>query len=178
MTAARLGTALVSFLVLSAASGLAPAGAGSKGHNQRAFAAGEPGDPRKPSRVIEVTMGEGDGKMFYRPDRVEVKRGEQIRFVLKNDGELDHEFMLDTVERNRKHAELMRMTPEMEHDDPNGKLLKAKTGADLLWRFTKPGTFEFACFHPGHYESGMKGVVVVTPAKAAPAAKSSKSPAK
>jgi uncharacterized cupredoxin-like copper-binding protein len=141
--------------------GAAVAGPGPKGHIHDTFAAGEPGNPKKPARVVEIVMQEGDGKMLFVPERIEVKRGEQIKFVLKNAGELDHEFMLDTAAHNRKHAEAMQKNPEMEHDDPNGKQLKTKTSTELLWRFTKRGTFEFACLHPGHYEAGMKGMVVV-----------------
>jgi uncharacterized cupredoxin-like copper-binding protein len=141
--------------------GAAVAGPGATGHSHQTFAAGEPGDPKKPARAVAVIMREGDGKMLYLPDRIEVKRGEQIRFILRNEGELDHEFMLDTKAHNQKHAELMQKHPEMEHDDPNGKQLKPKTSTELLWRFTKAGTFEFACLHPGHYDAGMKGVVVV-----------------
>jgi uncharacterized cupredoxin-like copper-binding protein len=142
--------------------GAAVAGQGAKGHTHNTFAAGEPGDPKKPARVVEVIMQEGDGNMLYLPDRIEVKKGEQIKFILKNEGELDHEFMLDTKAHNQKHAELMEKHPEMEHDDPNGKQLKSKTHTELLWRFTKPGTFEFACLHPGHYDAGMKGSVLVS----------------
>jgi uncharacterized cupredoxin-like copper-binding protein len=142
--------------------GAAVAGPGATGHSHQTFAAGEPGDPNKPARSVEVIMQEGDGKMLFVPDRIGVKRGEQIRFVLKNAGELDHEFMLDTEAHNKKHAEAMLKNPEMEHDDPNGKQLKSKANTELLWRFTKAGTFEFACLHPGHYDGGMKGTVVVT----------------
>jgi uncharacterized cupredoxin-like copper-binding protein len=46
-------------------------------------------------------------------------------------------------------------------DDPNGKRLAPEKGGEIVWRFTKRGTFEFACLIPGHYESGMKGTVVV-----------------
>ena len=125
------------------------------------FSAGEPGNPKRNSRIVEITMREGDGKMMFIPNRLEFRRNEQIRFVLKNDGVLDHEFMLATVEENAKHAELMLKYPDMEHDDPNGKRLEPKQSAEILWRFTKTGTFEFACLIPGHYETGMKGVVVV-----------------
>lgn len=134
---------------------------GKKGHTHATFAAGKPGDPKKPFRVVEVRMGEGDGRMFYLPNRIDVQRGEQIKFVLLNDGELDHEFMLDTVTANAKHAIAMQKNPEMEHDDPNGKQVKPKKTGEILWHFTKAGTFEFACLHPGHYDGGMKGVVVV-----------------
>jgi len=49
----------------------------------------------------------------------------------------------------------------MEHDDPNGKTLDAGKSTEILWRFSKPGTFEFACLIPGHYEAGMHGTVTV-----------------
>jgi uncharacterized cupredoxin-like copper-binding protein len=92
---------------------------------------------------------------------VEVKKGEQIKFVLRNNGELKHEFMLASKAENDKHAELMQKYPEMEHDDPNGKMLDTKKSAELVWRFTKAGEFEFACLIPGHRESGMHGKVIV-----------------
>jgi uncharacterized cupredoxin-like copper-binding protein len=49
----------------------------------------------------------------------------------------------------------------MDHEEPNGARLKPADRMELLWRFTKAGTFEFACLLPVHYETGMKGVVVV-----------------
>src|SRR6266581_1227490 len=85
------------------------------------FSAGEPGDPKKPARIVEIRMFEGGGKMGFEPARIEVRRGEQVRFVLHNDGEEDHEFILATVTENRKHADIMKKHPDMEHDDPNGK---------------------------------------------------------
>ena len=133
------------------------------GAEHRHFAAGEPGDPRKPARTVRISMTEEDGdkRMLFVPDRVEVKRGEQVRFVLVNDGIYAHEFLLDTPERNQRHAEAMRKNPDMEHDDPNGTKVALATTKDLVWRFTKTGTFEFACLIPGHYEKGMHGQVVV-----------------
>ena len=125
------------------------------------FSAGEPGDPKKPARVINVRMFEGGGKMGFEPAQVQVRRGEQVRFVLHNDGEEDHEFMLATVTENRKHAEVMKKYPDMEHDDPNGKRILPHGSGELVWKFTKRGKFEFACLIPGHYEKGMFGTIVV-----------------
>lgn len=130
-------------------------------HHMTGFSAGEPGDPKKPARVVQVTMNEVDGKMRYVPDRIEVRKGELIKFVLRNSGTLDHEFVLASAEENDKHAELMMKNPEMEHDDPNGKRLAPAGSTELFWRFTKRGTFEFACLIPGHREAGMLGSVVV-----------------
>jgi|SRR5262249_10387852 len=125
------------------------------------FSAGEPGDPKKPARVVEIKMFEGSGKIGYEPARIEVRRGEQIRFVLQNDGEEDHEFILATVAENRKHAEVMKKNPDMEHDDPNAKRLLPHGHDEVIWKFTKRGTFEFACLIPGHYEKGMFGRIIV-----------------
>ena len=100
-------------------------------------------------------------EMLIKPDRVEVKRGEQVKFVLRNAGKTDHEFMLDSVANNAKHKIAMEKNPDMEHDDPNGKRLTPDGSSEIVWRFTKPGTFEFACLIPGHYESGMHGTIVV-----------------
>jgi uncharacterized cupredoxin-like copper-binding protein len=130
-------------------------------HAGGAHAAGEPGDPKKPARVVHVVMREADGRMMFVPNRVEVRRGEQIRFVLRNAGALEHEFVLATKEENAKHAEEMRKNPDMEHDDPNMAKVAAQKSGEIVWRFTKAGTFEFGCLIPGHYEAGMFGTVVV-----------------
>jgi uncharacterized cupredoxin-like copper-binding protein len=125
------------------------------------FSAGQPGDPRKPARVVKVTMFEGSGKMGFEPARIEVRKGEQVRFVLRNDGEEDHEFVLATVTENRKHAEVMKKHPDMEHDDPNARRVMPYGNGELVWRFTKRGEFEFACLIPGHYNKGMFGKIIV-----------------
>lgn len=148
-------------LILAAVPFGALAGPGEPGHSHATFSAGAPGNPKKPSRVVKITMQETDGKMLFSPDRIEVRKGEQIKFILGNNGELKHEFMLATVAENEKHAVLMQKYPDMEHDDPNGKSLEAKKSVDLVWKFTKAGEFEFACLIPGHREAGMHGKVIV-----------------
>ncbi len=125
------------------------------------FSAGAPGDPAKPARTVQVTMREGDGKMLFVPDRLEVKRGEQVRFVLTNAGELEHEFVLNTTAENLKHAEEMKANPDMHHQDPNGRRLAPKKKDEIVWRFTKAGQFEYGCLIPGHREAGMTGQIVV-----------------
>lgn len=130
---------------------------GHEHHAHESYAAGQPGDPAKPSRTIEVEMSE----MAFQPARIEVKRGEQIRFVIRNAGYEDHEFLLATAEENLKHAEVMKKHPHMEHDDPNGVRLAPKKSAEILWKFTHAGTFEYSCLIPDHREFGMIGKVTV-----------------
>jgi uncharacterized cupredoxin-like copper-binding protein len=130
-------------------------------HEGEHFSAGTPGNPKKPARVLEVTMRDSDGKMEFVPDHIDVKKGDQVRFIIKNDGALKHEFTLASVADNNKHAELMKKYPDMEHDDPNAKSVDPGKTAEILWRFNKGGTFEFACLIPGHREAGMRGTVTV-----------------
>ena len=154
----RTGVALFATLLLATP---AWAGAALAGHQDDTCSAGEPGEANKPARIVQVTMGEADGKMTFTPNKIEVKKGEQIKFMLRNNGELDHEFILATTAENLKHAESMKKNPDMEHDDPNGKRLAPKKTSEIVWKFTKRGTFEYSCLIPGHREAGMIGTVVV-----------------
>ena len=149
-----------SMLVSIATVASAIAGPGTPGHGHNGFSAGEPGTPKKPARTVQVTMNDGD-RMFFNHNHITIRKGEQIRFVLINRGEIDHEFVLGTVAENEKHAKEMEKYPDMEHDDPNAKRLAPTKKGELLWRFTKSGEFEFACLIPGHREAGMIGKVIV-----------------
>lgn len=139
-----------------AALSAAPAFAHDK-HGHGNYSAGEPGDPKKPARTIEILMNEMD----YTPAKIEVKRGEQIRFVLRNVGKEDHEFLLATPQENLAHAEQMKKHPHMEHDEPNAARLAPGKTAEILWKFSKRGTFEYSCLIPDHRDYGMVGQVNV-----------------
>lgn len=128
---------------------------GSKGHGA---ALGEPGNPKKASRTIEVAMGDD---MRFRPASIEVKKGETIRFRVKNDGQLRHEMVLGTRAELEAHAAHMRKSPAMAHDDPNAVSVEPGGTGTLVWHFTKAGRFDFACLVPGHFEAGMQGKIVV-----------------
>ena len=155
----EFGIALISATAICSS---AWAGAGPTGHgHDGSFSAGEPGDAKKPARIVQVTMSESDGKMTFTPDKVEVRKDEQIKFVLRNNGELDHEFILATTADNLKHAEAMKKNPDMEHDDPKGTRLAPKKTGEIVWKFTMRGTFEYSCLIPGHREAGMIGTVIV-----------------
>jgi uncharacterized cupredoxin-like copper-binding protein len=130
-----------------------------------ASALGKPGDPKKVSRTVEITMSDA---MRFSPASVAVKRNETIRFVLKNEGQLKHEMVLGTIQELKAHAALMLKFPEMEHADPNQASVDAGKTGTLVWQFTKAGSFDFACLQAGHYAAGMKGQVTVA-GTAAPA---------
>ena len=144
-------------IALIAFSTLAPLAKAHDQHIHESYSAGEPGNPKKPSRTIEVDMSE----MAFTPSRIEVNRGEQIRFLVRNVGKEDHEFLLASPADNLKHAEAMKKHPHMEHNDPNGARLAPKASAEIIWKFTKAGTFEYACLIPDHRDYGMIGQITV-----------------
>jgi uncharacterized cupredoxin-like copper-binding protein len=150
-------------LALLAAAGAlafaAPADVGA--HSDGRSPAGQPGDPHKEARTVEIVMSETPDGMRYSPDRVEVRQGEQVRFTVRNSGTLAHEFFIGGAEENERHAAMMAAMPDMKHDDPNAKTVAPGQSATLLWKFLHKGEFEFACLIPGHYEAGMHGVVIV-----------------
>lgn len=135
------------------------AGMHAGGHdNHDATAYGAPGSAAQVSRTIEVQAADS---MRYLPAAITVRRGETIKFVVKNTGKLPHELVLGDIQSLKEHAEMMRRHPDMEHDDPNMvKVAPGSTGT-LIWKFTQAGRVEFACLIPGHYEAGMKGSIQV-----------------
>jgi uncharacterized cupredoxin-like copper-binding protein len=121
-------------------------------------AVGEPGNSADVTRTVEVEMSDA---MRFKPDRIAVKRGETIRFVVKNVGNLEHEMVLGTMEELKEHAELMRKSPGMKHAEPNEISVEPGKTGELIWRFTRAGTVHFGCLVPGHFEAGMKGEIAV-----------------
>jgi uncharacterized cupredoxin-like copper-binding protein len=152
----------IAVVLLAGAAVAAPGHKPGEGHsNADETAYGKPGDPKKPARIVQIVFREEDGKMLFLPDRLKFRKGEQVRFQLRNNGAVDHEFVVGTVEENLKHMKEMEKNPDMEHDDPNVKRLKPKATGEILWQFTKSGTFDFSCLIPGHRQAGMFGTIVV-----------------
>jgi uncharacterized cupredoxin-like copper-binding protein len=119
---------------------------------------GREGDPKKVTRTIKLDMAD---TMRFTPSNVSVKRGETVRFVVRNGGAVLHEMVLGTVAALQEHAELMKKFPEMEHADANMAHVKPGASGQIVWQFTKAGEFQFACLQPGHFEAGMVGKLTV-----------------
>ncbi len=118
------------------------------------------GDARR-ARAIEIRMTDA---MRFAPARIEVKEGETIRFVVRNNGKMLHEMVIGTQAELDAHAELMKKHPGMEHDEPYMAHVAAGRRGEIVWNFNRAGTFQFACLIAGHYQAGMVGTIVVTPA--------------
>lgn len=117
------------------------------------------GDAKNAKRTIEIRLLD---TMRFVPDKVDVKQGETIRFVLKNEGKMMHEMVIGTKKELNEHAALMMKFPNMEHDEPYmAHIAPGKTG-EIVWAFNRAGDFMFACLIAGHYQAGMVGSIRVT----------------
>lgn len=157
-------TALILSATLVALSAPAlAAGAHSGGHAEM-MAVGTPGEMKDVRKTVKITMKEmPDGAMIFDPAEVKFTKGQTVRFLIKNVGEFEHEFVLDDHTQVMEHKALMEKFPEMEHDDPNSVRLQPGESGQIVWKFANDGQFEFACLIPGHYELGMRGDVTINP---------------
>lgn len=125
---------------------------------------GQPAAPGAAGRTIAISLGD----MSFSPAAITVKAGETVRFQLTNASAIDHDFTLGDAATQAAHRkEMARMADHggghAHGDTPNAVTVKAGETKVLLWRFAGPGTVEFDCNVPGHYESGMTGIITVTP---------------
>jgi uncharacterized cupredoxin-like copper-binding protein len=144
------------WLVASAAAAAGIAGAGF------AVAAAGAGDPP------DTALGPGDVTVelhvehsLFEHTEIRVVEGTRLRFVLHNDDPINHELIVGGPEVHARHA----LGTEPRHPSIPGEVSVGpnEVGVTTL-RFDEPGTFEFACHLPRHYEYGMHGVVEVVPA--------------
>ena len=127
-------------------------------HDSHEADAGQPGNPGKVARTIEVVM---DDTMRFTPDKLDFKAGETVRFIVRNNGAIRHEMVIGSVDELNEHAKMMRAMPNMKHKDPNMVSLAPGESTELVWQFGKSGMFDFACLVPGHLEAGMTGKIKV-----------------
>lgn len=123
-----------------------------------ASAMGQPGIDSQITRTINVDMSDA---MRFSPSSIAVKKGETVKFVVKNSGKIKHEMVLGSTAELKEHAAMMQKFPEMEHVDANQITVDPGKSGQIVWKFSKAGTFDFACLQPGHFEAGMKGQVKV-----------------
>ena len=141
---------------------------------------GEKGKLSEVNRTIEIKMYDN----YYEPTEIKIKKGETIRFIVSNYGELVHEFNISTKEMHIKHQpEMMNMVENeillptridkkkmkemskkdhsLGHKHANSVMLEPNKTGEIIWKFSKDISLEMACNIPGHYESGMVGPITV-----------------
>ena len=135
---------------------------------------GEKGKLSEVDRTIEIKMYDN----YFEPNVLNIKKGETIKFIVSNYGELVHEFNIATKEMHIKHQpEMMKMVENqillvdkidkkkmkemakkdhsMAHSHSNSVLLEPSEIGEIIWKFSTNAILEAACNVPGHYEIGM-----------------------
>lgn len=129
-----------------------------KADQAHGVAVGIPGQSADAKRTVKVDMTDA---MRFNPSSIKVRKGETVRLVVTNSGKLKHEMVLGLMSDLKKHADMMRKNPEMEHAEDNMVSFEPGKSGQLTWKFTASGKVDFACLQPGHFEAGMKGKVAV-----------------
>ena len=140
---------------------------------------GRAGNPKKAARTVRIAMNDqmrfvaaphqngrktdvGPGSAPHTiPGDIEVKKGETIRFAVRNDGKVMHEMVIGTMKELKEHAELMRKFPNMEHEEAYMAHVAPGKEGEVVWQFTRAGEFHYACLIPGHMEAGMIAKITV-----------------
>lgn len=140
---------------------------------------GRAGNPNTAKRTIHIAMDDrmqfvaasaqsghrtdvGPGSAPHSmPGDIVVKRGDTVRFVVRNDGKVMHEMVIGRMKELKDHAELMRKFPGMEHDEPYMAHVAPGNKGEIVWQFTQAGEFHYACLIPGHMEAGMIARITV-----------------
>ena len=140
---------------------------------------GEKGDPNRIDRVVKIKMYDN----YYEPNLVKIKKGETIKFIIENLGEMVHEYNIGTKEMHIKHQpemqklidheillvdkidkikmkKMSKMDHSLGHSHANSLMLEPKSSGEIIWKFSKNIDLEMACNIPGHYESGMVGDLI------------------
>ena len=96
----------------------------------------------------------------FTPDRLVVREGTLVRFVLRNRDPILHELIVGPPDVHARHS----TGTEAEHPPIPGEVtVQPNASAETIYRFDEAGTFVFACHLPGHNEYGMNGEVEVVP---------------
>ena len=111
-------------------------------------------------RTIEVIARDNE----FSTDEIQVSPGETVRFLIRNEGELDHDFTIGDADTQTAHrAEMQAMMSGAsdghahKHQAQNAVMVAPGETTELVWTFGEGESLEFGCNIPGHFESGMRG---------------------
>ena len=112
---------------------------------------GSPGRPSE-NRTISIHFS------HFETEEVTVRAGVPIRFELRNEDPIEHEWIVGDELTQRAH----RFGTEPYHDEvPTEVTIPAFETKTTVVTFDKPGEYAFICHLPGHEAYGMRGVVRV-----------------
>lgn len=94
----------------------------------------------------------------FDPGAMSFRTGETVRFIVRNDDPIDHEFLIGDAAAQRAHE----LGTEPEHGDRPGEItIPAGSSGETVYTFEEPGRLIFGCHLPSHYAYGMRGEIEV-----------------
>jgi uncharacterized cupredoxin-like copper-binding protein len=128
----------------------------SRASTERPF--GREGDPRKVKRVIRIEMSD---TMRYFPAELKIRRGDTVRFMLKNTGKMPHGMVIGSMDELKRRAALVKKDGDAAVSGAPAARVAPGGSARLVWQFTRPGEYYYGCLVPGHFDAGMIGTIIV-----------------
>lgn len=123
------------------------------------YAASPTDEAPEPLGPGEVTIEVGMKYTQFDVEEIRVRPGTRVRFVLENEDPIAHEMIVGDEFVHAQHAQ----ATHAEHPPVPGEVsVEPLDTAVTTYEFDDPGTIEFACHLPGHYDYGMHGEIVVT----------------
>jgi uncharacterized cupredoxin-like copper-binding protein len=105
-------------------------------------------------RTVHVRIGYS----AFVPDVIRVEPGETVRFVVRNDDPIDHEFLIGDETVQHVHE----VGTEGHHGARPGEIsVPAGQTVATTYTFGGAGSTLFGCHLPGHYAYGMRGTIQI-----------------
>jgi Cu+-exporting ATPase len=104
----------------------------------------------------------------FSPDAITVNQGDTVAFVITNDNDVEHEFVIGDEAVQAEHdQEMLDGTESMDEmgsgSAPYAVDVPAHSTVTLIYTFDKTGSTLMGCHVPGHYAAGMRGTITVLP---------------
>ena len=124
----------------------------------------EPRSSAGPSpRAVDLTMTD---QMAFEPARIEVRRDETVRFVVRNVSNEAHEAYIGTEEEQRLHETVHAARSSEEQPKTThmgyGVHIPPFGNGELVVKFDNAYEYVIGCHYPGHYEAGHRAVIEVS----------------
>ena len=122
-----------------------------------------PSAPSPSARTVDLTMTD---QRTFEPARIEVRRGETVRFRVRNVSNEGHEAYIGTEEEQRAHETIHTGLGASQQGTTThfgyGIHVAPFGSGDLVAKFDQAYAYVIGCHYPGHYAAGMRAVIVVT----------------
>lgn len=119
---------------------------------------GRMGSSREISRTVEIEMSKD---RHISPPSISIKKGETIRFLIRNSSSELHAFLLGTTDDVSSRLTEIQAGGLTVEDGMSSRRVAPGRTVEFVWEFTIAGLFEMVCLAPGHAADGMRGKISV-----------------